>query len=111
MYDLLDFVIIFSGVYLAYSALTMKIKGVIVANVVLNPNIKESAIKDKQGFIDYIYIRLLLVGIVIVLSGLANMLNNSMQGSSIISLLTLLVFAASLVAYSIVTKAALKKFM
>ena len=111
MYDLLDFVIIFSGVYLAYSAITMKTKRVIVANVVLNPNIKESAIKDKQGFIDYIYIRLLIVGIVIILSGLANMFNNYNQGSSIISLLTLLLFAASLVAYSVVTKAALKKFM
>lgn len=110
MYDLLDFVIIFSGMYLAYSAITMKSKGEIVANVVLNQSIKESAIKDKQGFIDYIYGKLLLIGIIIMLSGIANFVNNSVNGSSIVALLTLLLFAASLAAYSMVTKAAIKKF-
>lgn len=111
MYELIDFVCVFSGVYLAYSAITMKTKGVIIANVVLNKSIKESAIKDKQGFIDYIYPRLLIIGIVIVLSGIVNMTNNYMQGSGVISLLTLLVFAGSLAAYSIVTKAAIQKFI
>ncbi|MCH5251209.1 MAG: hypothetical protein J1E98_14830 [Lachnospiraceae bacterium] len=111
MYDLLDFVIIFSGMYLAYAAITMKRNGEIMANVVLNQSIKENAIKDKQGFIDYIYGKLILIGVIIMLSGIANMINSYNQGSSLINLLTLLVFAGALVAYGMVTKAALQKFM
>ncbi len=110
MYDLIDFVCVFSGMYLAYSAITMKTKGEIVANVVLNKSVSENAIKDKQGFIDYIYGKLLLIGIIIILAGAADIANNNMHISSLVGLACFLVYVGALVAYSMVTKKAVQKF-
>lgn len=110
MYNLIDIVCIFSGGYLAYSAITMKSKGEIIANVVFNKAIDERALKDKEGFINYLSGKLLLIGIVIILAGAVDVANSYMGGSSIIGIAALLVFVAALVAYSLVTKAALEKF-
>ncbi|MBD5520379.1 MAG: hypothetical protein HDR03_04025 [Lachnospiraceae bacterium] len=110
MYNLIDIVCIMSGGYLAYSAFSMKSKGEIIANVVLNKAVNENSIKDKEGFIDYIYGKLLLIGIIIILSGVVDVINLNMGGSSVVSIIALIVFAVSLVAYSKVTKTALDKF-
>ena len=110
MYNLIDIVCIMSGGYLAYSAFSMKSKGEIIANVVLNKAVNENSIKDKEGFIDYIYGKLLLIGIIIILSGVVDVVNLNMGGSSIVSIIALIVFAVSLVAYGKVTKTALDKF-
>lgn len=110
MYNLIDIVCIMSGGYLAYSAFSMKIKGEINANVVLNKAVSENAINDKEGFIDYIYGKLLLIGIIIIFSGVVDIVNLNMGGSSLVSIIALIVFVVSLVAYSKVTKTALEKF-
>lgn len=110
MYDVLNIVIIFSGIYLIYSSISMKVKGEIIANVVLNKSTSENAIKDKEGFINFIYGKLLAIGIIIVLSGVVDYINDSMQGSSIVRVITFLVFAAALVVYSVVAKKAINKF-
>lgn len=110
MYNLIDLVCMISGCYLIYTAIVMKSRGEIIANVVLNKGTKESAIKDKEGFINYLYGKLLVIGIIIILSGVVDILNVNAGGSSIISLITFIAFAASLVAYGMVTNSAIKKF-
>lgn len=110
MYNVIDFICILSGAYLAYTAINMKSKGEIAANVVLNKSTDESAIKDKEGFINYLYGKLLIIGIVIILSGVIDIVNFYMGGDSIVEVITFVVFAAALVAYGVVARSALKKF-
>lgn len=110
MYNLIDFVCMITGAYLIHTAVVMKKRGEIVANVVLNKTTSENAIKDKEGFINYLYIRLLLIGIVIILSGIVDIVNLNMNGAPIIGVIAFLVFAAALAAYGVVTHMALKKF-
>lgn len=110
MYNLIDLVCMISGVYLIYTAIVMKSKGEIVANVVLNKTTSESAIKDKEGFINYLHGKLLLIGIIIILSGTVDLVNLNMGGNTIVGIIAVLVFVAALIAYGVVAKKALKKY-
>lgn len=111
MYNVMDFICIFCGVYLMYVGIVMKTQGKIVANVVLSKGISENAIRDKEGFIRYLYGKLVLIGAVIVLSGIVNLVVDYQGGDDgMVSLITFIIFVAAMTVYAIVVSKALKKY-
>ncbi|MCH5253473.1 MAG: hypothetical protein J1F41_01015 [Lachnospiraceae bacterium] len=110
MYDLIDILCILSGGYLVYAALVMKLKGRIVSNVVLSKSMDENAIRDKEGLIRYLYGKLLFFGCIIILSSIANLVNEHMAGPGIVTVITCCIFAIAIVGYGVVTNRALKKY-
>lgn len=112
MYSVIDILCIFSGGYLIYAGAVMKSQGKIVQNVVMGKGMTESAIRDKEGFINCLYWKLILVGSIIILAGAASIINDYfMGGSPFVTSITTIVFIAALVAYGIFTTRALKKYV
>lgn len=76
MGGMIDFLFLASGIYLIYSAVMAKHKGNIAANVMLSKNISENDIRDKVGFIDYMYKKILLAGVMIILASVIHLVND-----------------------------------
>ena len=111
MFDLMDFICMISGVYLMYAGIVMKTQGKINANVVLSKGISESAIRDKEEFIRYLYGKLILIGAVIVLSDIVNLVIAYQGGNNgTFSMIIFGIFIAAMVAYAAVVSKALKKY-
>ena len=111
MYNVMDFICIFCGIYLMYVGIVMKTQGKINANVVLSKGISENAIRDKEGFIRYLYGKLVLIGAVIVLAGVVNLVSDLQGGGDgMVSVITFAIFIAAMVAYAAVVSKALKKY-
>lgn len=99
-----------SGAYMMYAAIVMKYKGKFVKSVVLSNGLNENSIRDKEGFIKYLYGRLLACGIADVFMGMACLINDFMYEPGIVSLIANIVFFISIVAYGIFINKALKKY-
>ncbi len=111
MYDLMDFICIASGIYLMYAGIVMKTQGKIVSNAVLSRRISENAIHDKEGFIQYLYGKLVLIGAVIVLSDIRSLVTRyQSSASSTVSFITNVIFVAAMLAYGKVVSNSLKKY-
>ncbi len=111
MYSFIDFLCIIGGGYLVYAGIVMKTQGKIVNNVVMNKGADESALRDKEGFINYLYGKLIAVGAVVILAGAVNIVNGMTSQSAIVSTISSLSFFAAIVVYAIVVNKALKKFL
>lgn len=76
MGGMIDVLFLASGVYLIWTAISAKRQGNIVANVMLGKDISEDNIKDKVGFVEYIYKRILLSGVLIVIGSAVHLIND-----------------------------------
>lgn len=111
MSDVIDILCILSGAYFIYAAVVMKKQGRIINNVLLKKGADESNIKDKEGFIQFLFGKILFLGIVIMLGGIVNLLNSYLAGSAMVTTIVCCVFAAALVGYGVVTNMAMRKFL
>lgn len=73
---MIDILFLASGVYLIWTAISAKRQGNIVANVMLSKDMNEGNVKDKVGFIEYMYKRILLAGVLIVTGSAVHLLND-----------------------------------
>lgn len=110
MGDTIDILCMLCGVYLIYSGIAMKVQGKIVGNVVLGKNMNENAIRDKDGFIRYLYLKLVITGVVIILAMVVSIACSYMDWPRITSTIASVLFAAAIVAYVFFLKQAFKKF-
>lgn len=76
MGGMIDFLFLASGIYLIYSAVMAKHKGNIAANVMLSKDANENDIRDKFGFIDYMYKKILSAGVMIILASAIHLVND-----------------------------------
>ena len=76
MGGMIDVIFLTSGVYLIWTAVSAKRQGNIVANVMLSKDMNEGNVKDKVGFIEYMYKRILLAGVLIVIGSAVHLLND-----------------------------------
>ena len=60
--NLFDYLIILSGLYLVYTGINMKQTGEIKTGVIVSKDVDVNRIKDKEGFIKYMYARVLIIG-------------------------------------------------
>lgn len=109
MYDWIVILCVISGAYMMYAAIVMKYKGKFIKSVVLSGGIDENSLRDKEGFVKYLYIRLLCCGLADVVIGIACLINDFMNGDRLLSSIANIVFFISIVAYGIFINKALRK--
>lgn len=76
MGGMIDLLFLASGIYLIYTALMAKKRGTIAANVMLGKNVDEKEIQDRVGFIEYMYRKILLAGVLIILASVLHLVND-----------------------------------
>ncbi len=97
---MIDILFFGSGVYLIYMAVMAKKNGNIVSNVMLAKSVSESSIKDKLGFIDYMYKRILLAGVMIVIDSIIHLVNDYYLYSSTLTWIGIIVILAAIGIYT-----------
>lgn len=110
--NLLDYLITFGGIYLIYAAVMMKVKGEIiksVINVLVSPNLDLDRIRDREGFIHYLWIRALGIGILAVVIGGFGIVGPKMEATFMLGMV--LGYFVLLVWLGLVSAQARKKFL
>ena len=97
---MIDILFFGSGVYLIYTAVMAKKNGNIVSNVMLAKSVSENRIKDKLGFIDYMYKRILLAGVMIVIASIIHSVNDYYLYSSTLTWIGIIVILAAIGIYT-----------
>lgn len=111
MYDWIVILCIICGVYMIYAAVLMKYKGKFLNSVIFSSGINENSIRDKEGFIKYLYGRLMLCGSVDVIMGIICLISDFVNGQGVMSLIANFVFFISIAAYGIFINKALRKYV
>ena len=97
---MIDILFFGSGVYLIYTAVMATKNGNIVSNVMLAKSVSENRIKDKLGFIDYMYKRILLAGVMIVIASIIHLVNDYYLYSSTLTWIGIIVILAAIGIYT-----------
>lgn len=74
-FGFMDMLIMFSGVYLIYVSIQMKRTGEITSSAIIGKGYDPKKAKDPQGFIEYMYMKSILMGVCIILSGVLDYMN------------------------------------
>lgn len=111
MYDWIVILCVIGGAYMTYAAIVMKYKGKFIRSVVFGNGVDENSIHDKEGFVNYLYIRLLSCGVADVFIGVVCLFCDFIKGPGIASVIANFVFFISFIAYGIFVNKALKKYV
>ncbi|MDE6747644.1 MAG: hypothetical protein K2K21_01075 [Lachnospiraceae bacterium] len=111
MYDWIVILCIIGGAYMIYAAIAMKYKGKFIKSVVFGNGVDENAIYDKDGFVKYLYIRLLLCGVADVFIGIVCLISDFVKGPGILSVIVNFGFFISIIVYVIFVNKALRKYV
>lgn len=109
--NIFDLLIGAGGVYLIYTALAMKRTGEIKAGVLVSKEMDVNRMKDKEGFINYMFGRVLLAGVIIVLSAAASLARTGQNGPTWLSVAGNAGFVAALILYMVSYAKAKKMFI
>lgn len=99
MGDMIDFLFLACGAYLVGTSLFAKKQGNVVANVMLGKNVNENDIQDKLGYIDFMYKRLLLSGVLIMVASMVHLVNDYYIGSGVLTLIGIVLILIALIIY------------
>ncbi len=111
MYDWIVILCVICGAYMVYAAVLMKYKGKFISSVVFGNGVDENSIRDKEGFVKYLYGKLMLCGIVDVLMGVICLICDFVSGPGLMSMIANFIFFISIVAYWIFINKALRKYV
>lgn len=111
MNGFVDLLFLGSGIYLIFSAYMAKKNGTIAVNVMLDKHTDENAIKDKQGFIDYMFKRILFAGILIIIAAAVNLVNDYYFSSIALNWVGILIILAAIVVYVVAYKKGRKTYI
>jgi len=106
-----DVLIFGCGIYLIYAALKMKKTGEIDSTAIVGKNCNLNKAKDKQGFIDYMYKKSIIMGILIMIGGAIDFVNEKYLQISYLGVVTSVVFFVFIVIYCKISMDAQKKFL
>ncbi len=97
---IIDIIFLASGIYLIYTAALAKKKGNIAGNVMLGKDMSENDIQDKAGFIGYMYKRVVLAGVMIVIASIVHLVNDYYIRSAALTWIGILIVLAAIVFYT-----------
>lgn len=111
VFSFMDILVVACGVYVIYLYIEMTTKGKIRENMLLPKGINIKKCKDAAGFIHYIGIRQLILGIAALLCGATGLLQDyTGYVSAPVYWVSLALFFACAVWYTMAMKKALKRF-
>ncbi|MDE6389014.1 MAG: hypothetical protein K2L82_14535 [Lachnospiraceae bacterium] len=111
MGGMIDFLFLASGIYLIYTAIMAKKRGTIAANVMLSKNANEKDIADKVGYIEYMYKKILLAGVMICIASVIHLANDYYIHSQPLTWVGIALIFAALAMYTAAFSRGQKKYM
>ena len=111
MNGFVDLLFLGSGIYLIFAACMAKKNGTIAVNIMLDKHTDENAIKDKQGFIDYMFKRIMLAGILIIIAAAVNLVNDYYFSSIALNWVGILIILAAIIVYVVAYKKGRKTYI
>lgn len=111
MSGFIDLLFLGSGVYLIYTACMAKKNGTIAANVMLDKNADEKSIKDRTGYIEYMYKKIIIAGALIIIAGIVNLVNDYYISSIALNWVGIIMILVAIVVYAVAYKNGRKQYM
>lgn len=111
MGGMIDFLFLASGIYLIYTAIAAKKRNTIAANVMLSKNTNEKDIADKAGYIEYMYKKILLAGVMICAASVIHLVNDYYIHSQPLTWAGIVLIFAALAIYTVAFSRGQKKYM
>lgn len=111
MSGFIDLLFLGSGVYLIYTACMAKKNGTIAANVMLDKNADEKSIKDRTGYIEYMYKKIIIAGALIIIAGMINLVNDYYISSIALNWVGIIMILVAIVVYAVAYKNGRKQYM
>lgn len=106
----MDILIILCGAYLIYSSAQMKRTGE-VSSAIVGKGYDLKKARDVKGYIEYMYFKSIVMGVVVMVSGAANYLNGKYLNIPNFDLVVCAVFLVIIIVYSKITIDAQKKYL
>lgn len=111
MGGMIDFLFLLSGIYLIYTAIVAKKRGAIAANVMLSKNVNVNDIKDRAGYIEYMYKKILIAGLMICAASVVHLANDYYIHSQLLTWVGIALIFAALAIYTVAFSRGQKKYM
>ncbi len=109
--NLFDYLIILSGLYLVYTAVNMKQSGEVKTGVIVSKDVDVNRIRDKEGFINYMYGRVLVIGVLAIAVGGLGVLSTRLNWPGYLSLLATGGYLIVIICFAVASAKARKKFI
>lgn len=109
-FGFMDILIMFSGAYLIYAAVQMKRTGEI-SSAIVGKGCDLKKAKDPKGYIDYMYLKSIFMGVIVILSGGADYLNDKYWSIPNFNLIVCGVFLVIIIIYGKIAMDAQKKYL
>ena len=113
-FNVFDILVSVCGLYMAYCAIMMKTKGRINSGVVMSRSLSENDLKDKEGFINYLWWKLLAVGLMCTGSGIFNILYTQYAKDAaeyvLVQIIVNAIFFILLIVYGVIVVNAQKRY-
>lgn len=106
----MDIMILLCGVYVAYAAILLKVKGEIKESVLLSKNLDIKKCKDLEGYKKYLFPRALAIGICTALFGVAGLINANVVSLGNIYFVLLALVVLVLIWYFITYRRGIQRF-
>jgi len=110
-FGVIDILIAAGGFYLIWSSVQMKRTGEIGSSAMVGKGYDLKKAKDPKGYIDYMYLKNIVVGILVILSSLFNYLNDAYWKISYFGAVICIALLAVIAVYCFFSVKAQKKFL
>ena len=107
----IDFIIIVTGGYIVYSAIQMKQSRDITGSSLVGKGYDVKKAADPDGYIDYIFGKVMAIGIVSILGGILDILNEQYFHLPYVSVVSSILIFILIIVYCVVASKAQKKFL
>ncbi|MFI3212214.1 MAG: hypothetical protein R3Y24_02635 [Eubacteriales bacterium] len=108
---LIDAIIGGMGIYIMVQGINMKKTGVIPEGLLVSKKVNLNSIKDKAGFIQYMFLPTMILGVLGLLSGVVGTVNDYMSGLDVITAILSGLFLIALIAFYVMDIKAQKKYI
>lgn len=98
------------GIYILLACFKLKSKGIIDQKFMTNVHVSPDSCRDLKGYVEYAYIRFLIPSIVVLLGGIAGLVNDFVISLGKMYSVVFVMVIASLIYILYVNKTGLKKF-
>ncbi len=110
-FGFMDIIIIFCGAYLIYAAVQMKRTGEITSSALIGKGYDPKKAKDPKGYIEYMYMKSIIMGVLVMISGALDYMNDVYWNISYFSVGMCCVFLVVIIIYGKISMDAQKKYL
>ncbi len=110
-FGFLDIILAVSGIYLIYTAVQMKRTGEINNSVMVGKGYDLKKAKDLKGYIEYMYLKTIIMGVLIIVSSALDYMNENYWKIPYFSIGIYVVFWVLIIVYGKLSTDAQKKYL